>query len=79
MTVTALDAYGNITTGYTGTVRFTDSGKGSTLPANYKFTAADNGVHTFTGIKLKQKGQHTITVVDTLTNAIFGTWSINVT
>jgi outer membrane protein assembly factor BamB len=78
MTVIALDAYGNIATGYIGAVRFTDSGKGGTLPANYKFSAADKGVHTFTGIRLKQTGQHTITVIDTTNGSIVGAWSINV-
>ena len=40
-TVTAYDPYGNIATGYTGTVHFTSSDSQATLPANYTFTAAD--------------------------------------
>jgi N-acetylneuraminic acid mutarotase len=79
ITVTALDAYGNVATGYRGTVHITDSSGGSTLPANYTFTASDNGVHTFNGLKLKQKGKHTITVVDTHDGSILGTLVINVT
>ncbi len=78
ITVKALDAYGNVATGYRGAVRFTDSLTGSTLPANYTFKASDNGAHTFTGLKLKTKGNHTITVVDTLDGSILGTWVINV-
>jgi hypothetical protein len=79
LTVTAVDAYGNVATGYTGTVHFSDSVGGATLPANYTFKSSDSGVHTFTGLKLKTKGWQTITVVDTLNNSILGTWTIDVT
>ncbi len=48
VTVTALDAFGNTATGYTGTVHFTGGGTGSTLPADYTFVGGDNGSHTFT-------------------------------
>ena len=65
LTVTALDAYGNVATSYTGTVHFTDSVSGATLPGNYTFTSSDAGVHTFTGQKLKTKGMQTLTVTDT--------------
>src|SRR5206468_3200047 len=47
-TVTARDAFGNIATGYTGTVHFTSTDTQAALPADYTFTAADAGVHTFT-------------------------------
>jgi hypothetical protein len=50
------DAYGNVATGYAGTVHFTSSDGKTVLPANYTFTAADKGVHTFTTLKLKTKG-----------------------
>jgi hypothetical protein len=79
ITVTALDAYGNVATGYRGTIHFSDSVSGATLPANYTFTASDNGVHTFTGLKLKTKGMQTITIVDTLDNTIIGVLNLNVT
>ena len=49
VTVTALDAYGNMATGYTGTVHFTSSDGQAVLPANYTFIAGDAGVHTFSG------------------------------
>jgi hypothetical protein len=78
LVVTALDAYGNVATGYVGTIHFTDSASGATLPGNYTFTATDAGVHTFTGLKLRTKGKHTITIVDTLTISILGTWMITV-
>jgi len=40
-TVTAMDAYGNIATGYAGTVHFSSSDPLAKLPADYTFTAAD--------------------------------------
>ena len=47
VTVTALDAFGNIATGYTGTVHFTSTDGAAALPGNYTFTGGDAGVHTF--------------------------------
>ena len=46
-TVTVVDAFGNMATGYTGTVHFTSSDLQAVLPVDHTFTAADNGVHTF--------------------------------
>jgi hypothetical protein len=79
ITVTAVDAYGNIATGYRGTVHFSDSVGGANLPGNYTFQASDKGVHTFTNLKLRTKGMQTITIVDVLNNMILGTLFINVT
>ena len=42
------------------------------MPANYTFTAADNGVHTFTGLTLKTAGSQTVTATDTVTTSITG-------
>ena len=41
-------AYGNVVTGYTGTIHFTSSDVQAVLPANYTFTTADGGMHRFT-------------------------------
>jgi autotransporter-associated beta strand protein len=50
LTVTALDPYGNTDSTYQGTVHFTTSDPtGGQLPADYTFTSADNGTHTFAG------------------------------
>jgi hypothetical protein len=50
ITVQALDANGNIATGYTGTVTFTSGDPyGASLPNNYTFQPSDQGVHTFPG------------------------------
>jgi uncharacterized repeat protein (TIGR03803 family) len=78
ITVTAYDAYGNIATGYTGTVHFTSSDSGAKLPANYTFTASDNGTHTFSGIVLKKKGKQSITATDTYFSSITSSLSVHV-
>jgi hypothetical protein len=78
ITVTALDAYGNLATDYTGTVRFASSEGGTTLPGKYAFTASDNGVHAFTGLILRKKGTQRISVTDTNNGTILGTIDITV-
>jgi hypothetical protein len=76
VTVTAVDAYGNVATGYTGTVHFSDSARSATLPPDYTFTTGsglDNGVHTFTGLVLRKRVKQTLKVADTRNSSIFGT------
>jgi ELWxxDGT repeat protein len=70
LTVTVEDAFGNMVTGYTGTVHFTSSDRTATLPANYTFTAADKGVHTFAGLALRKKGKQAITITDTVNSQL---------
>ena len=70
--VTAFDAFGNVATGYTGTVHFTSSDPLASLPGNYTFTAADAGVHTFSVI-FNTAGTESLTVTDILEAAINGT------
>ena len=62
-------------------LHFGGDGRGgvATLPGNYTYKASDNGVHTFTGLKLKTRGLQTITVTDTVTSSISGTLNITVT
>jgi hypothetical protein len=64
ITVTARDSNGGVMTGYTGTVHFTSSDPQAGLPADYAFTEADHGTHTFT-VTLTTAGTHGITVTDT--------------
>ena len=72
-TVTAYDTYGNVATGYRATVHFISTDRGAVLPANYTFTTADAGVHTFgNGVTLKTVGQQTITVFDESNPSIMG-------
>jgi hypothetical protein len=63
VTVTAFDPYGNVATGYTGTVHFSSSAA-ATLPTDYTFTAADAGTHTFSVIP-RTTGSQTVTATDT--------------
>jgi hypothetical protein len=70
LTLTVEDAYGNVVTGYTGTVRFTSTDPKAKLPMDYTFTASDQGVHTFTSTVLRTTGYQTITVTDTLDAAL---------
>src|SRR5262249_53706677 len=76
-TVTALDPYGNVVTGYTGTVHFSSSAASATLPADYTFTAADGGVHTFS-VTLQTAGSQTLTATDTHSPALKGQTAANV-
>jgi hypothetical protein len=65
VSVTLKDALGNTVTGYRGTMRFTSTDAAAVLPADYTFTAADAGTHTFTGgVTLKTVGDHSVTVTD---------------
>src|SRR5207249_4629291 len=70
-TVVAKDPYSNIATGYTGTVHFTSSDLQAALPADYTFTAADAGQHSFSAT-LKTAGSQSLTATDTVTNTITG-------
>ena len=75
-----VDAYGNIATGYVGTVHFSSSDSTATLAANYTFTAADAGQHTFINQTiLRKKGKQTLTIIDTLNSGLTATDSISVT
>ena len=72
LTVTAKDAFGNTATGYRGTVHFTSTDAAATLPANYAFVAADNGVHSFTAT-LRTVGTQSITAAGASNLSINGT------
>ena len=69
VTVTAYDAYGNVATGYTGTVRITSSDGHAVLPANSTLT---DGVGTF-DVTLETAGTRSITATDTVDTGITGT------
>jgi len=74
-TIRAEDAYGNVATGYMGTVHLTSSDMQATLPAN---SALTNGTGPFS-VTLKTLGSQTITATDTVTASLKGTSSpINV-
>jgi uncharacterized delta-60 repeat protein len=71
LTVTAQDAFGNTVSGYTGTVHFSSSDPAAQLPADYTFTTADNGAHTFSAT-LNTTGTQSLTATDT-TGSLTGT------
>ena len=63
-TITAYNPNGDgVDTDYTGTVKFSSTDPQAILPGDYTFTAADQGVHTFTGI-FKSVGTMSMTVTD---------------
>jgi hypothetical protein len=81
VTVTARDAFGNVATGYTGTVTFTedDPHPGASVPADYTFLVGDAGVYTFAGgVSLITAGSRTITATDTVTGTITGGRTVTV-
>ncbi|MEI7900762.1 MAG: glycine-rich domain-containing protein [bacterium] len=73
VTVTVKDAYGNITTNYTGTVTLSSSDSTATLPGNHAFTGANAGVYSFSGVILNAVGLQSITATDTVTGSVTGT------
>jgi len=79
VTVTALDAYTNVATGYPGTVHLTSGDSHATLPGDYTFVAGDAGSHLFDdAMILGTVGPQTITVRDDATGSIVGQRTVNV-
>jgi hypothetical protein len=70
VTVTALDPYGNVATGYTGTVTLTSSDR-YPQPSDYAFTVGDNGAHMFL-VSLFTAGAQTLTARDAVNGSIGG-------
>ncbi len=70
--VTVQDSNGDTALGYRGTVHFASTDSKAVLPANYTFTAADSGVHTFTTVTYKTAGTPTLTLTDTANLSIMG-------
>jgi hypothetical protein len=85
VTVTAVDPFGQVAVGYTGTVTFstTDPDPAVVLPANYAFTLDDSGEHRFTDtgldeITLVTPGDQALTVTATADATISGSATITV-
>jgi hypothetical protein len=77
VTVTAEDAFGNVTTGYLGTVHFTSTDPGAALPNDYTFTSADAGTHTFAGgVTFVHQGTQSVTATDTANSNMTGSDSV---
>ncbi len=73
-TVTAKDPYGNVATGYRGTVSFSSTDAAASLPGSYTFTAANAGVDSFS-VTFKTAGTQSLTVADTTTTKFSATQS----
>jgi hypothetical protein len=80
VTVKAVDSFGQTAVGYTGTATFTSADPyGATLPADYHFTLADGGVHTFgAGATLYTAGNWDVTATDAVTASITGAATVTV-
>ena len=72
LTVTVTDSFGNVITNYLGTVHFTSSDAAAALPADYTFTAADQGKHTF-AVTLNTAGSQSISATDLAHKSLTGT------
>ena len=78
-TLTARNASDAVVTGYTGTVHFSSTDGGATLPGNYTFTGADAGTHTFANaITFSTPGSQVVTVTDTGNATITGSRGVTV-
>lgn len=75
--VVALDANNKPVPGYTGTIHFTSTDLAVNLPANYTFTAADQGAHLF-AVTFGSVGTKSLAVTATSNNAIAGGTQIKV-
>jgi hypothetical protein len=80
VTLTAFDPYGNIDVHYQGTVTFTSSDAyPGLLPADYTFTSADQGRHTFSGgATFFTAGAQTLTAQDTAISSLTGSATVGV-
>jgi hypothetical protein len=85
VTVTAVDRFGQVAVGYSGTVTFstTDPDSGVVLPADNTFTAEDGGLHTFSDTgrgetTLRTPGDQLLTVTDIADGTLTGSATVTV-
>src|SRR5581483_10427895 len=74
VTITALDAFGNAATGYTGIVHFTSTDGQAVLPSD---TTLSGGTGTFS-VGLRTAGSQTLSVKDTANATITGSAAVSV-
>ncbi|MGC8640522.1 MAG: DUF4082 domain-containing protein [Isosphaeraceae bacterium] len=71
-TITAKDPYGNVATGYTGTVQLSSSDPNAIFaPASYAFSSSDRGTHAFS-VTFETAGTQSLTAQGTTTGATAG-------
>jgi len=74
ISVTAIDQWNNVVTGYRGMIYFTSTDTLASLPADYTFQASDNGVHFFTNqVVMQTAGIQTVSATDSVQPSINGT------
>ena len=79
VTVKALDTYGNVATGYVGTIHFTSSDGSAVLPGDYTFLVGDNGAHKFTtALTLNTIGSQSVAATDKSHSSITGSQTVSV-
>jgi hypothetical protein len=65
VSVTAIDESGITVTDYTGTIRFSSTDSGASLPSDYNFLAEDQGTHDFDlSFKFISPGEQSLSVTD---------------
>ena len=74
LTVTMVDAYGNVVPAYTSAVHFSSTDRRASLPADAKFTRQGQIFRVI----FKTKGQQTLTVVDKKHSQLSGSLAVNV-
>jgi hypothetical protein len=77
-TVMVKDAYGNLASGYLGTVHFTSPDTLASLPADYPFTAGDGGMHVFQAT-LRTAGAEALIAGDVSNHKLNGKQNVRVT
>jgi sugar lactone lactonase YvrE len=77
VTLTAYDAWGNVASGYLGTVHFDAGGAAGTLPDVYAFQPGDGGVATFL-VTLSTPGPVRLTVTDTADDTLTSSLDLTV-
>jgi hypothetical protein len=68
--VTALDPFGQVAYGYTGTIRFACDDPAALLPGDHPFQPSEQGCATFM-VTLNTQGPVHLTVTDTADNIVF--------
>ncbi|WP_225409144.1 Ig-like domain-containing protein [Stigmatella hybrida] len=72
------DAFDNVATNYTGTLRIVTSDSTAVIPADLVFSNTDQGSRAFAGLSLRRAGLQTVGVVDTANGALQGQVEIDV-